>query len=90
MWMYFVCLDNVVLVGNHRDAVGYGAVDPASGTAVVLELARVFQSLASQGITMPHKINKNLSPAVSLSVQEDYIINVFMCLLFSDINIHLH
>lgn len=64
--MYFVCLDNVVLVGNHRDAVGYGAVDPASGTAVVLELARVFQSLASQGITMPHKINKNLSPAVSL------------------------
>ncbi|XP_025085016.1 N-acetylated-alpha-linked acidic dipeptidase 2-like isoform X2 [Pomacea canaliculata] len=41
--------DNVVLVGNHRDAVGYGAVDPASGTAVVLELARVFQSLASQG-----------------------------------------
>lgn len=64
--MYFVCLDNVVLVGNHRDAVGYGAVDPASGTAVVLELARVFQSLASQGITMPHKINKNLSPAVSV------------------------
>ena len=29
-----------MIVGNHRDAWTYGAEDPSSGTAVMLEVAR--------------------------------------------------
>jgi N-acetylated-alpha-linked acidic dipeptidase len=31
-----------VVIGNHRDAWSYGAVDPSSGTAALLEVARAF------------------------------------------------
>jgi N-acetylated-alpha-linked acidic dipeptidase len=34
--------DRYVIVGNHRDAWGFGSVDPSSGTSNLLELARVF------------------------------------------------
>ena len=44
-----VCTDRVVLLGNHRDAIAYGALDPGSGTAVMLEVARAFSVLAKQG-----------------------------------------
>ena len=30
-----------VIIGNHRDAWGYGASDPSSGTAPLMEMARV-------------------------------------------------
>ena len=33
--------DDVVIVGNHRDAWVYGGVDPSSGSAALIELARV-------------------------------------------------
>ncbi|KAK8751452.1 hypothetical protein OTU49_008543 [Cherax quadricarinatus] len=39
--------DRYVLLGNHRDAWGYGASDPSSGTAQMLETARVFGQLIS-------------------------------------------
>lgn len=32
--------DKYVLLGNHRDAWGYGAVDPSSGTAQMMEVSR--------------------------------------------------
>jgi len=38
-----------ILVGNHRDAWVHGAVDPGSGTAVMLEAARVLGQLARDG-----------------------------------------
>lgn len=38
-----------VLFGNHRDAWCYGAVDPSSGTAVMLEMARGLGQLARDG-----------------------------------------
>jgi len=38
-----------VLLGNHHDAWVYGAVDPASGTATMLELARVLGELTREG-----------------------------------------
>lgn len=38
-----------VIVGNHRDAWTFGAVDPGSGTAVMLEVARIFGELVSKG-----------------------------------------
>jgi hypothetical protein len=38
-----------IIIGNHRDAWAFGATDPNSGTAVMLEVARVFGDLASKG-----------------------------------------
>ena len=37
--------DRYVLVSNHRDAWGFGAVDPSSGTASMMEVARVLGDL---------------------------------------------
>ena len=41
--------DELVILGNHRDAWVYGAVDPSSGTASLLEAARVLGALAKKG-----------------------------------------
>jgi N-acetylated-alpha-linked acidic dipeptidase len=41
--------DELVILGNHRDAWVYGAVDPSSGTATLLEAARVLGALAKSG-----------------------------------------
>ena len=42
--------DQWVILGNHRDAWVYGAVDPSSGTAAMLELTRNLGQLLQQGI----------------------------------------
>jgi N-acetylated-alpha-linked acidic dipeptidase len=42
--------DQLVIVGNHRDAWVYGGVDPSSGTASLMELARSLGALAKQGV----------------------------------------
>ena len=42
--------DQWIVVGNHHDAWIYGAGDPSSGTAALLELARVLGELQRQGI----------------------------------------
>ena len=41
--------DSPVIVGNHRDAWVYGAVDPSSGTAAMLEAVRGLGALLHQG-----------------------------------------
>ena len=41
--------DKYVLLGNHRDAWVFGGVDPSSGTATQLELARVLGTMAKEG-----------------------------------------
>ena len=41
--------DRWILIGNHRDAWVYGAVDPGSGTAATLEMARAIGSAVKQG-----------------------------------------
>lgn len=41
--------DRYVLLGNHRDAWTYGAVDPNSGTAALLDIARRFSLLMQSG-----------------------------------------
>jgi N-acetylated-alpha-linked acidic dipeptidase len=46
--------DQRVIVGNHRDAWAYGGVDPSSGTASLMELARSLGALAKQG-TRPRR-----------------------------------
>lgn len=41
--------DKIVLLSNHYDAWVYGGVDPGSGTATLLELARALGQLARDG-----------------------------------------
>jgi N-acetylated-alpha-linked acidic dipeptidase len=41
--------DQIVLVGNHRDAWVYGGADPSSGTACLMELARAFGEAKKAG-----------------------------------------
>ncbi|HUI30958.1 MAG TPA: M28 family metallopeptidase [Candidatus Acidoferrales bacterium] len=41
--------DEKVIIGNHRDAWVFGAVDPNSGTASMLETARGFGQLLKEG-----------------------------------------
>ena len=42
--------DQWVVAGNHRDAWVYGGVDPSSGSAVLMEMARALGSLARSGL----------------------------------------
>ncbi|KAJ8754539.1 hypothetical protein K2173_005700 [Erythroxylum novogranatense] len=41
--------DRYVILGNHRDAWTYGAVDPNSGTATLLDIARRYALLVQMG-----------------------------------------
>jgi N-acetylated-alpha-linked acidic dipeptidase len=41
--------DKYVVLGNHRDAWVFGGVDPSSGSATQLELARILGALAREG-----------------------------------------
>lgn len=41
--------DRSILIGNHRDAWVYGAVDPSSGTAATLEMARALGAAVKAG-----------------------------------------
>ncbi|RUS21944.1 hypothetical protein BC937DRAFT_90923 [Endogone sp. FLAS-F59071] len=41
--------DRVVVLGNHRDAWVYGAVDPSSGSATLMELAKTLSILLQKG-----------------------------------------
>ena len=49
--------DRYVMIGNHRDAWSFGALDPTSGTAVMLEISRVLMQL---------KMNKGWRPKRSI------------------------
>jgi N-acetylated-alpha-linked acidic dipeptidase len=42
--------DSLVIVGNHRDAWIFGGVDPSSGSAALMELARTLGALSTKGI----------------------------------------
>ena len=41
--------DRYVFLSNHRDAWGYGAVDPSSGTAQLMEVSRVLGKMHKEG-----------------------------------------
>lgn len=45
-------LDHLVLIGNHRDAWVYGAADPSSGTAAMMETSRVMGNLIKKGLSV--------------------------------------
>lgn len=40
---------NPIILGNHRDTMAFGATQPHSGTAVMIELARIFGDLLNRG-----------------------------------------
>lgn len=42
--------DELVILGNHRDAWQYGGVDPSSGSASMMDLARSLGALARAGV----------------------------------------
>ena len=44
-------VDRYVLLGNHHDAWVFGAVDPGSGTASMLELSRAMTKLVKGGMS---------------------------------------
>lgn len=45
----FMSTDRYVIYGNHRDSWVHGAIDPSSGTSVMLELTRVLGRMVKQG-----------------------------------------
>lgn len=47
--MIALFLDRYVIVGGHRDAWIFGAVDPSSGTSVIMETARLLGELRKKG-----------------------------------------
>ncbi|XP_052768673.1 N-acetylated-alpha-linked acidic dipeptidase 2-like [Mya arenaria] len=47
--------DRYVLVGNHRDAWVFGALDPSSGTATMMEMSRVIGQLVKSGKWRPRR-----------------------------------
>lgn len=49
-----LCSDRYVILGNHRDAWCLGAVDPTGGTAVMMEISRVFGMLKQEGKSIDH------------------------------------
>lgn len=46
---YYPSADRYVIYGNHRDSWVHGAIDPSSGTSVMLELSRVLGRKVKQG-----------------------------------------
>ncbi|XP_053315178.1 aminopeptidase NAALADL1-like [Spea bombifrons] len=47
--------DRYVMYGNHRDSWVHGAIDPSSGTAVMLEITRVLGKNLKQGKWRPRR-----------------------------------
>ncbi|XP_070690580.1 aminopeptidase NAALADL1 [Pempheris klunzingeri] len=47
--------DRYVIYGNHRDSWVHGAIDPSSGTSVMLELTRVLGRMVKQGKWRPRR-----------------------------------
>jgi len=67
-----------VLLGNHRDAWVFGAADPTSGTAVMMEVSRVLAKLvteegASIFFTNPNSLPTNSYPSIVDSANETAI-----------------
>jgi N-acetylated-alpha-linked acidic dipeptidase len=52
----FFSTDRYVLLGNHRDAWVFGAIDPTSGTAVMMEVSRVLSQLVKEGNRIRHTL----------------------------------
>ncbi|XP_063294336.1 aminopeptidase NAALADL1 [Pelobates fuscus] len=47
--------DRYIMYGNHRDSWVHGAIDPSSGTAVMLEITRILGTKVKQGKWRPRR-----------------------------------
>ncbi|XP_052275937.1 N-acetylated-alpha-linked acidic dipeptidase 2-like isoform X2 [Dreissena polymorpha] len=47
--------DRYVILGNHRDAWVFGALDPSSGTAIMMEIVRVLGAMVKSGKWRPRR-----------------------------------
>ncbi|KAH3853003.1 N-acetylated-alpha-linked acidic dipeptidase 2-like [Dreissena polymorpha] len=47
--------DRYVILGNHRDAWVFGALDPSSGTAIMMEIIRVLGAMVKSGKWRPRR-----------------------------------
>lgn len=54
--------DRYVIYGNHRDSWVHGAVDPSSGTSVLLEISRVLGTLLKKGEAVSFPWIRNFIP----------------------------
>lgn len=52
---FLIFQDQYVIIGNHRDSWTLGAMDPTSGTAVILELARTLMTMKNNGSWKPKR-----------------------------------
>lgn len=52
--IYSISVDELVLLGNHRDAWVFGAADASSGTAAMMELSRVLGVQLKKGNLLVH------------------------------------
>ncbi len=44
-----------MIVGNHKDSWVFGAMDPNSGTSVLLEISRALLALKKSGVWTPKR-----------------------------------
>ncbi|XP_075719949.1 aminopeptidase NAALADL1-like [Rhinoderma darwinii] len=47
--------DRYIIYGNHRDSWVHGAIDPSSGTAVMLEITRILGTKLKSGLWRPRR-----------------------------------
>ncbi|KAG2469069.1 NALDL protein, partial [Polypterus senegalus] len=52
---YYPAKDRYVIYGNHRDSWVHGAIDPSSGTAVMLEITRILGKMVKEGKWRPRR-----------------------------------
>ena len=64
--------DRWVLLGNHRDAWGFGAVDPSSGTAAMMEISHGLSKLLKRGKKMAHLFLLLLTFPLLESITQQY------------------
>ena len=58
--------DSWVLIGNHRDAITFGAIDAGSGTSGMMELSRGIGELLKKG---ERRVNKEIVWISVLSIR---------------------
>ncbi len=59
----------MVIIGNHRDAWVFGAVDPSSATAILMEIAHGLGQLIKRGVWL---LLCNESCSIGCSVCQTY------------------
>ena len=47
-WFFPIVTDRYVILGNHRDAWNFGAVDASSGTSSMMEVARIMGEMVKK------------------------------------------